>query len=84
MDGKDLRRIASASSTTAPVYFMDKDGGIHEVFSFKYVRNKDTGPVNLLMEIGTLVKEFGELRIEQPPQELIDYMNEKWNKEETK
>ena len=80
MDGKDLRSIASASNPCAPVYFMDKEGGIHEVYSFKYVRNRDTGPVNLLMEIGALVKDFGMLNVEQPPQELIDYINEKWGK----
>lgn len=79
MDGKDLRSIASASNPSVPVYFMDKNGGIHEVYSFRYVRSRDTGPVNLLMEIGALVKDFWMLRIEQPPQELIDYLNEKWN-----
>ena len=49
-----------------------------EVFSFKRTRVKDFGVVNLLMEVGTLVKDFGELRLEQPPQELIDYMNQKY------
>lgn len=78
MDGKDLRNIAAASSPIAPVYFMDKDGGIHEVYSFKYVRSRETGPVNLLMEIEALVKDFGMLNIEKPPKELINYINEKY------
>ena len=67
MDGKDLRSVASASNPCAPVYFMDKDGGIHEVYSFKYVRSRETGAANILMEIGTLVKDFGMLNIEKPP-----------------
>ena len=74
MDGKDLRICASSSNPCAPVYFMDKDGGIHEVYSFKYVRSSETGPANILMERGTVIKDFGELRIEKPPKELIDYI----------
>lgn len=59
----------------APVFFQDKDGNIHEVYSFKYVRNTDIGSANLLLEIGSVIADFGECHIEQPPQELIDYIN---------
>ena len=76
MDGKDMRKCASAMNPCAPVFFMDKDGGIHEVYSFKYTRNTPIGSANLLLEIGTVIKDFGECHIEQPPQELVDYINE--------
>lgn len=74
MDGKDMRNCASAMGPCSPVYFMDKDGGIHEVFSFKRVRDKEIGAVNLLLEVGAVIKDFGECRIEPAPQELIDYI----------
>lgn len=82
MDGKDMRACASAMSPCAPVYFIDKDGGVHEVYSFKRVRGFETGPVNLLMEVGAVVSDFGELHTERPPQELIEYMNKKWEEQE--
>jgi hypothetical protein len=75
MDGKDMRQCASAMNPCAPVFFQDKDGNIHEVYSFKYVRNTDIGSANLLLEIGSVIADFGECHIEQPPQELIDYIN---------
>lgn len=81
MDGRDMRCCSAAMNPCAPVYFMDKDKSIHEVFSFKYVRSPEIGPVNLLLEVESLVKDFGEIRLEQPPQELIDYMNQKWMEE---
>ena len=71
-----MRKCASAMNPCAPVFFMDKDGGIHEVYSFKYTRNTHIGSANLLLEIGTVIKDFGECHIEQPPQELVDYINE--------
>lgn len=74
MDGKDMRQCASAMNPCAAVYFMDKDGVIHEVYSFKYVRDKEIGGVNLLMESGTVIKDYGECRVEPAPQELIDYI----------
>lgn len=78
MDGKDMRSCASAMNPCAPVFFMDKDGGIHEVYSFKYVRGAETGRANLLLEVGALIKDFGECKIDKPPQELIDYMKKKY------
>lgn len=81
MNGKDLFNCANACDPCAPVYFMDKDGNIHEVYSFKRVRSKESGRVNLLMEIGAVIRDFGDLRTERPPKELVDYMNEKYGQD---
>ncbi len=79
MKGSDLRTIASMVSTSDNVFFLDKDKNVHEVYTCRRVRSKEVGGSCLVfMEIGTMVQEFGDLRVEKPPQELIDYLNEKY------
>lgn len=79
MNGEGIRAIAPMVSKSDKVFFLDKDGKVHEIYTCRRVRSKEVGGSCLVfMEIGTMVREFGELRLEKPPQELIDYMNEKY------
>ena len=71
----DLMRVVGESYPNAGTYFMDKNGNIHPVCSFKRTRVKDAGCVNLFLEDGVITKDF-EFKLSVPPQELVDYLNE--------
>lgn len=55
------------------VVFEDADGNIHEVYTAMRVRHKDVGRVLILRE--TMEKDFF-LNVSQPPQDLIDRLEE--------
>jgi len=84
MNGRDFKEFVYQSvGVNARVLFLDRDGHYHEIASAKRFRSKDTyGEVDVLMEDGVMMQSFGELRLERPPQELLDYMNKKWAEED--
>ena len=55
------------------VVFEDADGNIHEVYSVMRVRYRGSKPKLILRE--TTAKDFF-LEVKQPPQELIDKLEE--------
>lgn len=77
----DLMRVVGESYPNAGTYFMDKNGNIHPVCSFKRTRVKGCGCVNLFLEDGVICQDF-DFKLSRPPQELIDYLNEKWKDED--
>ena len=83
MNGGDFKDFAfQAVAKGTRVLFLDRDGNYHEIASAKRVRSKDTcGEIAVLMEDGVMVQSFGDLRLEKPPQELLDYLNKKWKEQ---
>jgi len=84
MDGRDFKDWAfQATGVGARILFLDRDGNYHEIASAKRFRSPETyGEVDVLMEDGVMMQTFGELRLDKPPQELLDYMNKKWEEQE--
>jgi len=83
MDGHDLRRCVGESMPSGVVFFKDKDGGIHPVESFMRCHT-ECGTINLFLEDGAMVADFGELTPSKPPKELTDYLNMLYDEQMTK
>lgn len=83
MDGRDFRTLASSIMTNDKVLFQDAEGNFHEIYSAYRTRTKEDGARVVLVEPAVIEKQW-PLRLEIPPKELSDYLNELYEKQKKK